>query len=69
MEKIRIVMNSIKRLVLGVISTLLLAAGFVRAADRLDPMNNSLRLSFNDDGSLGVAPPCIEPCDIASHAT
>ena len=68
MGKIRIVMNSIKRLVFGVISSLLLAAGFVRAADRLDPMTNSLRIS-TDFGTVGMAPPCTAPCEIASHVT
>jgi hypothetical protein len=59
-------MNSITRLVYGLISSLLLAAGFVRAADRFDPMTNSLRVSTGHD-SLGAAPPCIMPCDIASQ--
>jgi hypothetical protein len=35
-------MNKTKRLVLGVISSLLLAAGFAQAADRLDPLSKSL---------------------------
>lgn len=65
-------MNSLKRLVFGVISSLLLAAGFVRAADRLDPMTKSLRIS-NGNTTVGVAAPCTVPCtvpcDIASQAT
>jgi hypothetical protein len=67
MKRIFSAMNSIKRLVFGVISSLLLAAGFVRAADRLDPMTNSLRFS-TDHGSLDAAPPCTEPCGVYSPA-
>ena len=61
-------MNSITRIVSGLLSSLLLAAGFVRAADRLDPINNSLRLS-NHNHSVGVASPCTVPCALASNAT
>jgi hypothetical protein len=72
MGKIVGAMNSIKRLVFGVISSLLLAAGFVRAADRLDPMTNSLRIS-NDNATVGIAMsctvPCTVPCEIASQTT
>ena len=32
-------MNNAKRLVFGLLSSLLLAVGFVRAADRLDPVS------------------------------
>jgi hypothetical protein len=35
------VMNSKKRFVLGLVSSLFLACGFVRAAERLDPMTQS----------------------------
>jgi hypothetical protein len=66
--KIHVAMNSTKRLVFGVISSLLLAAGFVRAADRLDPMTNSLRIS-TDNNTVGIAVPCTVPCDIASQTT
>jgi len=56
-------MNSIKRLILGVFSTLLLAAGLARAADRLDPMSHSLRPSAGDVVvSDGPVPPCTLPC-------
>jgi hypothetical protein len=61
-------MNSINRLVYGLLSSLLLAAGFVRAADRLDPMNNILTAS-NKNNTMGIAAPCIAPCDIASQTT
>ncbi len=41
-------MNASKRLLLGVVSTLLLAAGFARAADRFDPMNHASNPSQAD---------------------
>ena len=66
MAIIAVAMKSINRLVLGILSSLLLAAGFVRAADRLDPMSNSLSLS-NDNTTVGIAVPCTVPCDIASE--
>jgi len=63
MAKLALVMNSTKRLVLGVLSSLLLAAGFARAADRLDPMNQSLSTSGSgfvvSDGPPPPAPPCV----------
>jgi hypothetical protein len=57
-------MNSTKRLFLGGLSSLLLAAGFARAADRLDPMNQSLHSSTMGLVVCGgppppPAPPCV----------
>jgi hypothetical protein len=47
-------MNITKRFCLGVLSTLLLAAGFAHAADRFDPITQSLASSMHrplmDDG-------------------
>ena len=68
MGRILFAMNSIQRLVSGAISSLLLAIGLVRAADRLDPMNNSLHTSIGND-TLGVAGPCTDPCQIAIELT
>jgi hypothetical protein len=52
-------MKTITRLVLGVVSSLLVSAGFYRAAGRLDPL-------FNVDLSSGQpdlsGPSCIAPC-------
>jgi hypothetical protein len=48
--------NSIKRLLLGVLSSLLLAAGFVRAADTLDPVVKGAPVSASE--SLGFADDC-----------
>jgi hypothetical protein len=53
-------MNNAKRLLLGVFSSLLLAAGFVRAADRLDPM--SAQLSQTTSTNFSAAPACGGTC-------
>jgi hypothetical protein len=55
-------MKNLKRLVLGVLSSLLFTAGFARAADLLDPMSRSL--SLNTDTSISGAPDCSSLCDI-----
>jgi hypothetical protein len=53
-------MNTTKRLVLGFLSSLLLAVGFVRAADSLDPvLSNS---SVPATKSLGLADNCTTNC-------
>jgi hypothetical protein len=64
MPKIPNVMNTTKRLIYGVLSCLLLAAGFARAADRLDPMNNNLSLTSDKAGVNAPAVPCTQPCAI-----
>jgi hypothetical protein len=61
-------MNSILRFASGLISTLLLAVGFVRAADRFDPTTHNLEFSNGYD-SLAAAPPCVEPCNMVVDAT
>ena len=62
-KKLTGVMNSTKRLIFGVVSTLLLAVGFVRAADRLDPMSQGLRATASDIVVAdGGTPPCAAPC-------
>ena len=56
-------MNTTKRLVFGVLSCLLLAAGFAQAADRLDPMNRILPVT-SENSVMG--PPnttCSMPCN------
>ena len=58
-----IAMNSTKRLIFGILSSVLLAGGFARAADRLDPMSQSLRPTASDVVlSDGPTPPCVPPC-------
>ena len=55
-------MNTIKRLILGSLSSILLAIGFARAADYLDPITQSLHATSN-----GLAPRpaqnCTTPCN------
>ncbi len=41
-------MKTITRLVLGLVSSLFLAAGFARAAENLDPMTKSLGVTENN---------------------
>lgn len=50
-------MKTTKRLIMGFSSSLLLAAGFVRAADRLDPVVPEA----SKDNPLGVADNCTVP--------
>jgi hypothetical protein len=56
-------MKNLKRLVLGVLSSLLFAAGFANAADRLDPMSEDLR-SVADQPAEVSAPDCTNLCDV-----
>jgi hypothetical protein len=53
-------MKTTNRFVYGLASSLLLAAGFVRAADRLDPLLNGSRQPSKN--SLDVAENCTTPC-------
>lgn len=53
-------MKNTKRLVLAVISSLLLAVGFVRAAEKLDPIAKSA-----SEIVLEIAPDCGTSCGIA----
>jgi hypothetical protein len=46
-------MNSTKRFFLGLVSSLLLAVGFVRAADRFDPVSRALP-SINENLQLNA---------------
>jgi hypothetical protein len=54
-------MNNKKRYLFGLISTLLLAIGFARAAERFDPMNPALGSSQVQ--TSGVAPDCNAVCN------
>jgi hypothetical protein len=55
-------MKNLKRLVLGVLSSLLFTVGFARVADQLDPMSQSLPSS--GDAVVSSAPDCTSLCDI-----
>lgn len=54
-------MKTLTRIALGLTSSLLLAAGFSRAALRLDPLSNSIS---GTDWSMKDAPSgaCVFPC-------
>lgn len=60
--KSAIAMKNIKRLVLGLVSSLLFTAGFLRAADRFDPINRELNSRSNEN--IVGAPDCTLPCHI-----
>lgn len=47
---------------LGIVSSLLLATGFVRAADRLDPMSQELGVNVNGDTANLAAANCSDAC-------
>ena len=56
-------MKTINRIALGSISSLLLSAGMVRAAQHLDPLSNSA--ACTDCDSADAASPamsCVTPC-------
>lgn len=56
-------MNKTKRFFYGVLSSLLLAAGFARAADGLDPMTKTLGADASSPVASTAAEPCTAPCD------
>ena len=56
-------MKNSKRWCLGMFSSLCLAAGFVRAADALDPINVDLKNA--DNGSIAGTPDSVNFCDVA----
>jgi hypothetical protein len=57
-------MNHSKRLLFGALSSLLLAVGFVRAADRFDPVTNDLTSKAGQQ--LYGSPDCTQLCDEVS---
>jgi hypothetical protein len=59
-----------KRLFFGLISSLLLAAGFARAADRFDPMTRSLGSPIAGYGAVddSPGPSCAAPCEDANDS-
>jgi hypothetical protein len=56
------VMKNLKRLAFGVLSSLLFTVGFVRAAEMLDPMSQSVPV--NSDAAISSTPDCGSLCDI-----
>lgn len=61
-------MKTTKRYLFGVISTVLLAAGLVRAADRLDPVSRNL--TTNNDCTLAASvQSCVSVCNYVEHSS
>ena len=60
-------MKTFKRFLFGGLSSLLFAAGFVRAACQLDPLSQSLDQIANDSVIAG-APDCSSPCDVVDDS-
>jgi hypothetical protein len=57
-------MKTINRIALGTISSLLLSAGMVRAAQHLDPLSNSAGSNINGaDRENSPAMSCVQPCN------
>lgn len=56
-------MKTLKRLILGALSSLLFSVGFARVADQLDPMSQSLS-QVNTESSVESSPDCTTLCDI-----
>lgn len=61
------VMKNLKRFLFGAFSSLLLTAGFVRAADRLDPMSRTLTSVDTGIAQLG-APDSSMECDVLDRS-
>jgi hypothetical protein len=60
-------MNNLKRFLLGALSSLLFATGFVRAAGQLDPVSRSLPKT--SDPTMAGAPDCVGFCDSSDSNT
>jgi hypothetical protein len=56
-------MKTINRMALGTLSSLLLSAGLTKAAQKLDPLTNSIDSRNNGLGcNLAPTSDCISPC-------
>jgi hypothetical protein len=56
-------MKTINRMALGTISSLLLSAGLTKAAQKLDPLTNSVaRFDYGFNGTESPANTCVSPC-------
>jgi hypothetical protein len=62
-------MKTINRIALGTMSSLLLSAGLNRAAEKVDPLTKSLRLSMpgSSDAFSASANSCATPCYIQAE--
>ncbi len=57
-------MKTISRLCFGLLSSLFLAIGMVRAAERLDPVTQTSKVTADDVQQHASALPCTLPCDV-----
>lgn len=55
-------MKTATRLVLGIVSTFLLTAGFARAAEQFDPVSNDVEF-VNSSGLTDYPPPPCSSCE------
>jgi len=56
-------MKTINRMALGTLSSLLLSAGLKRAAQKLDPLTNSIKgRNYNFGCNLAPTSDCVAPC-------
>jgi hypothetical protein len=56
-------MKTINRMALGTLSSLLLSAGLKQAAQKLDPLTNSIKgRNFSIGCNLAPTSDCISPC-------
>jgi hypothetical protein len=60
-------MKSIKRMMFGIVSSLLLSAGFARAAQHVDPMTQSIAPASQANVNMTPAPDCSMPCFFMSE--
>jgi hypothetical protein len=58
-------MKTFKRTSFGIISSLLLAVGLVRAAQQLDPLSKSIVIDKGANINITPAPGCAAPCYFA----
>jgi hypothetical protein len=57
-------MNKTKRFLFGVLSSLLLAAGFARTADGLDPITQGIDSTTDSAIASRASDACTPPCDV-----
>lgn len=59
---------TVKRILLGIISSLLLATGFAQAAERLDPLTAELKGSNNSAAAKIATDPTSTGCNFADES-
>lgn len=59
-------MKNLSRFIFGVLSSLLFAVGFARAADQLDPMSLG-RATAGTETVISAAPDCVSSCNLVDR--